>query len=167
MYIKLPDIYPYTLARLKSENPQVSFPQTFSPELLAEYGVYSVQETAMPEGDVVTEASPILIDGVWTQQWNVRSYTSEEIAANLQNFRDSSVVTPRQARLALLQNGITDANIQAVIATIQEPEKSAVTIEWEYALEIRRNNTWVSSLGSALGLTEEQLDSLFELAETL
>ena len=167
MYIKIPDTYPYTLARLKADNPQVSFPESPTSALLARYGVYEVQQTEIPSGDVVVEELPIEINGVWTQQWSSRSYTAEEIAANLQNFRDTAKVTPRQARLALLQNGITDANIQAIIDGLSEPEKSAVKIEWEYALDIKRNHTWVASLGAALGLSETDLDSLFELAQTL
>lgn len=66
-------------------------------------------------------------------------------------------VTMRQARLALLQSGLL-ANVEAAIT---DP---AAKIEWEYALTVDRNSPLVSSLSVGLGLTQQQLDDLFNLA---
>lgn len=60
----------YTIGNLRRDNPNVSFPKNISDELLAEYGVYRVVETAAPTYNARTQRlvtqSPTLIEGVWT-----------------------------------------------------------------------------------------------------
>ena len=77
-----------------------------------------------------------------------------------------TVVTMRQARLALLQAGLLSL-VQSAIASMESPAKEAAEIEWEYSQEVQRNKPFVQMLGTSLGLTEEQLDNLFLLASTL
>lgn len=97
---------------------------------------------------------------------NVRSMTQEEIDTRLEQKRSYMVVSMRQARLALLQAGLLP-QIDAAIASLTEPEKSGVSIEWEYAQEVKRHHAWVIALGQHLGLSDQQLDDLFTLAESL
>lgn len=166
MYVLAPnqtvETYPYSIGALRRDNPQVSFPRNPSDSILSNYSVYPVQATTQPTGDVVTEVNPVLTSGQWVQTWSTREFTAEEVAAN----RASMVVTPRQARLALLGAGLL-SNIETAIAAMDDPAKTAVTIEWEYATTIERSSQWVSSLATALSLTDEQLDNLFEVAKTL
>jgi hypothetical protein len=75
-------------------------------------------------------------------------------------------VSMRQARLALLGAGLLDA-VEATIAAMEGAEGKAAQIEWEYATEVRRDSPLVAGLTAALGLTEEQLDSLFLQAVAL
>ena len=75
-------------------------------------------------------------------------------------------VTMRQARLALLGAGKLSL-VDAAIDGMPEPQKSAARIEWEYSNEVQRNNSFVSALGPALGMTEEQIDQLFIAAAKL
>jgi hypothetical protein len=76
-------------------------------------------------------------------------------------------VTARQARLALLGAGLLD-NVDAALATISDPQaRRAAEIEWEYALEIRRDSPLVAELAPLLGLTDEQVDDLFRAAAEL
>lgn len=77
-----------------------------------------------------------------------------------------SVVTMRQARLALLQQGLLP-QVQAAIDSLPSPQKEAAQIEWDYSSEVHRDKPFVQLLGAALGLTEVQLDDLFTLASTL
>lgn len=77
-----------------------------------------------------------------------------------------SVVTMRQARLALLDQGLL-SNVDAAIASLAEPQKSQVQIEWEYSQTVERERPFVVLLGSALGLSDAELDDLFMLAVTL
>lgn len=72
------------------------------------------------------------------------------------------VVTQRQARLALFNAGVLGAVNQAVT---QADELTQIT--WEYAQEVRRGDPYVSMLGQAIGLTDEQIDELFIVAATL
>lgn len=69
-------------------------------------------------------------------------------------------VTMRQARLALLAHGLL-GNVAAAINSLPEPAKSQAQIEWEYSNAMERGNTFVATLGTALGLNASALDALF------
>ena len=93
-----------------------------------------------------------LVDGEWTEPEPV-SYIPQE-------------VTMRQARLALLENGLL-ANVQPAINSLPEPDKTKAQIEWEYSNALQRSNPFVAVLGSALGLSSQDLDDLFIQASAL
>ena len=95
--------------------------------------------------------------------------TEEEIQAHLNPVVPvviPSKVTMRQARLALLQAGLLD-DTEALIASLEGPEGQAARIEWDYSSEVWRNKPFVVSLGSQLGLDDEQLDALFIAASQI
>lgn len=76
-------------------------------------------------------------------------------------------VTPRQARLALLQIGKLDA-VSAALTAIPDPaRRTAAQIEWEYATVIERNSPLVTVLSAQLGLDAATLDNLFLAGGTL
>jgi hypothetical protein len=75
-------------------------------------------------------------------------------------------VTMRQARLALLANGLL-ASVAPAIATLPNPQRQAAEVEWEYSQEVHRDKPLVAILGVMLGLSSSQLDDLFVLAKTL
>ena len=167
-YLRLTEtgiVYPYTLAELRAEHPQTSFPHTLSPELLADFGVQQVQEVPAPDYDPLTqdreELPPAGVNGIWTQQWRVVAASPADVAARLARWRGQLTVTPRQARLAMQQAGLITA-VTAWIAAADE----ATRIEWEFALEVRRDWPPITACAAALGLTDEQLDELFTLAAT-
>jgi hypothetical protein len=73
--------YPYTIAHLRADYPNTSFPRNASNELLAEYGVYPVTTVARPTATLTqdpVEQTPELIDGVWTQVWAMVNVSPEE-----------------------------------------------------------------------------------------
>lgn len=76
-------------------------------------------------------------------------------------------VSPRQIRLALIMSGIDLAMIEGAIASMPEPNKSLANVEWEYATYFARNNQLMNAMAQGLGMTDEQIDSLFILASTL
>lgn len=80
--------------------------------------------------------------------------------------RTPTIVTMRQARLALLSTGRL-ADVETAIAGMAEPDKTAATIEWEYSQTVERDRPFVTTLAGLLSLTETDLDDLFTLAETL
>ena len=73
------------------------------------------------------------------------------------------IVTMRQARLALLQEGLL-ATIETAIVNCTD---EAMKIEWEYAAEVRRDWASLVTLTESLGMTSTELDSLFTIASTL
>ena len=75
-------------------------------------------------------------------------------------------ITMRQARLALLDIGLL-ANVQTAINTLPEPDKTKAQIEWEYSNALQRNNPFVTTLGTALGLSSDDIDNLFITASRL
>lgn len=82
--------YPYSEHDLRKANPQISFPSVFSEELLAEYGVFSVTGTERPSFDPITqdltELTPVLVSGVWTQAWGVTDVSPEETQRRQQEY---------------------------------------------------------------------------------
>jgi hypothetical protein len=75
-------------------------------------------------------------------------------------------VTMRQARLALLEAGKL-STVQSAINSLAEPSKSRAQIEWDYSNEVHRNDSFVTTLGGALGMDDAALDALFAHAGTL
>ena len=72
------------------------------------------------------------------------------------------IVSPRQARLALAQNGLLDH----VNATINASDQST-QVWWEFASIIERQNPILLNVAAQMGLQPYQIDALFILAATL
>lgn len=160
-YVKIENGVPtlYTFNQLKQDNPNVSFPREPSASILADYGVFALQEDPRPEAEVIEKGPIEERNGEWWQTYTGRDETPDE-------YRPNMVVTMRQARLALVERGLLGL-VQDAIQLIPEPDKTKIQIEWEYASEVARTSSWVSVLQPALGVTDEQMDDLFVLAETL
>lgn len=75
-------------------------------------------------------------------------------------------VTMRQCRIALLDAGLLDA-VQSSIATMPGVDGERARIDWEYALEVRRDWPLIAYMAGDLGLTDEQVDALFVTASTI
>ena len=75
-------------------------------------------------------------------------------------------ISPRQARLALLQAGLL-SQVDTAINSLESPAKEQAQIEWEYATSIERSSEWINQLGGALGLDDAGIDDLFKTASTL
>ena len=153
-----------THADIRREVKHASLPAVLTDEIIAAQGFSIVTLTAEPEHNAdtqIAESSVALVNGVWTQQWAVRNLTSEELQA-----RVPQSVTMRQARLALLGAGVLSA-VDAAIAALDEPARTAAQIAWEYSTEVQRSFGLVSQLAAALGLTDAQIDALFVAAAKL
>jgi hypothetical protein len=93
------------------------------------------------------------------KEWLAAGNTPEPADPEPQVF---PVVTMRQARLALHDAGLLTQVNGAVSAL-----GGAVEIEWEYATTVERSSPLVASLATALNLSEQEIDALFEAAKTL
>ena len=101
---------------------------------------------------------------------NLVQMTDEEVAAYIHPTVVPQVpqsVTMRQARLALLGAGLLDDVNSAIAAIADDAQRRAAEIEWEYAATVDRASPFTQQLASGLGLTSEQLDSLFTQAAAL
>lgn len=96
MYIKLPDIYPYSPQNLYKEHPNTSFPVNLlsNTSVLNSYEIYVVEQTPKPEHDPKTEkvreAFPVFENGVWKQSWVVESLSEQEQETYKENLAAES-----------------------------------------------------------------------------
>lgn len=85
MYIKVENGVPsnYSINQLKIDNPNVSFPEYMSDELLEQFSVYKIHLEDMPDTNdaeqiAEQEDSPILENGKWVLKFSVRNKTQAE-----------------------------------------------------------------------------------------
>ncbi len=153
-----PLVYPYTLTDLRRAHPQTSFPTTDFDA--SDWFCFPVQPTEPPaqEGMIAERAMPDQVDGVWHERWVLVPAPPVPVPER---------VDMAQARLALFQAGLL-SQVDAAIDAIPDPtQRETARIEWEYRTTVRRDSQLVAGLGASLGLTDEQIDDLFRLADTL
>jgi adenosyl cobinamide kinase/adenosyl cobinamide phosphate guanylyltransferase len=134
-------------------------PSTFTEEEIADAGYKAVSDRP-PE----TATQRVWWD-TEVGDWVVQAKTEEEMWYDYMRTVPKQV-TMRQARLALLQDGLL-TQVNDLIAAMEGTEGEAARIEWEYAQEVRRDSELVIALASMLELTEQQVCDLFLLANTL
>ena len=152
--------------------PNTSFPIPFSPP----DGWVEVIEDEQPEFDSDTqrlERTPAQeIDGAWRSGWEVVELTADEIKAR-KRARVPESVTTRQAKQALVLSGFSLSSINATILAIPADAdgstrtRDMAEIEWEYSTAYNRNRPVLLQIAKLLKLSDDQLDDLFILAETL
>ena len=171
-----------TKSELKAQNTNTSLPKAWTVDTLEFLGVDPVLAGTKPTlGDYeVAQADGVVqSEGNWVEAWKVApmfsEYTDEEgtvvteaeqIAAyevqKAAERRSNMACTPRQARLALLSAGVYEA-VQTAVASVSDQAR----IEWEYATIVERTSPIIAEMMGALGMTDEDLDGLFDLAVTL
>jgi hypothetical protein len=145
--------------------PDTSFPQVLTVELLNDYGADPVFEGPQPpltENQWSKYDGVEQIDGKWYTKYIAVDYTPEEIAQRLEQWRQGASCTPFQGRMALSDAGLL-AQAQAAVDASDEKTKVA----WEYALVWNRTSPMIEALGTALGLTDVQIDNLFKEAQKI
>ena len=91
-------------------------------------------------------------------------YSEEDILKEVLKRKEAlkvKSITPRQARLKLLEVGLLD-ELESIITT-----NRAWQIEWEYATEVKRDSLLIDAVASQAGLTSEQVDEMFIEASKL
>ena len=95
--------FPYTLGKLRQDNPNTSFPRRIPEAILASYGVYEVDVETAPTVDkknykAVRSDTPVEVSGRWVLQWSVVEKTAEE----KKKYYDSAANDARYKRDKLL-----------------------------------------------------------------
>lgn len=76
-------------------------------------------------------------------------------------------LTRRQFRLALVANGYKLADIETLIAQIEDDmQRQIIQIEWQDATVFERNNSSLLTMSSLMGLSSAQIDALWSQALT-
>ena len=77
-------------------------------------------------------------------------------------------ITARQIRLGLIGGGIMLADVDSAIESIADPtDRETARIEWQYASSFRRDHPLIAMVGNQLGLTEQQIDDMWQQAAQL
>ena len=146
---------------IRRANPNISLPRNPSDDTLAALGYAHIQPATRPPGDVVRQGQPEERDGVWYQTWEAREFTAEEKAAQLEAKRRGMVVSKAKAHIALHNAGL----YQQVVDMMADPATDPVAvIAWNTASEYSRLSPNLLAVKDGIGLTDEQLDDLFEQA---
>lgn len=134
-------------------------PSTFTDDEIADSGYVLVDNPP----NITT--NQVLSWSSETLSWNVRDKTEEELRAEY-IATVPVTVSMRQARLALLQQGLLES-VNTALTAMEGVEGEAARIEWEYATEVYMYSPLVQSLTNVLGLTQQQILELFSLASSL
>ena len=77
-------------------------------------------------------------------------------------------LTRRQFRLALVTNGYSLSDIEALINQIEDDmQRQIIQIEWQDATVFERNNSSLFVMAALTGLSSAQIDELWSQALTL
>lgn len=88
------------------------------------------------------------------------------LASSVQTSRPLAPITARQLRLWLAGAGIL-GEVEGLIAGLPEPQRTMAGIEWEFSISYERNHPLVIQLGTALGMTSQDLDTAWVNASKL
>ena len=94
------------------------------------------------------------------EPWYSEEAILKEVFKRKEEIKVKSI-TPRQARLKLLEVGLLD-ELEVIITT-----NRAWRIEWEYATEVKRDSPLIDAVASQAGLTDDQVDTMFIEASKL
>ena len=153
-------VFPYTLDRLRRDNPNTSFPKQPSGALLADYDVYPVSIADAPPYDRDTErlvqAELTLADGKWVRGWTVVHLTADELA---QRRADMVEGVKREAgrRILAIAPDYRQRNMLARTAQLlrigeanltqsQRDEVLAIEIVWETIQMIRARSDAIEAM---------------------
>jgi hypothetical protein len=173
-----------TKSQLIAENANTSFPKVWTAATLEFLGVdpvlasptpdvgdyeVAVPDGAVKDGDNWVEAWKVVPMFVKTDEATVAQQKAEYDANNLLQKRQGLSATNENLRLQLDQIGVYGV-MNAAVATLDAKADFAgvdvtpYAIHWGFATTINRLDEWVVEVAQAAGITEEQLDTLFEEA---
>ena len=152
---------PVTETEISEAHPLTVFPSPFLPHP-ERYTAVPALDT--PEHDPSTHharlQAPALVGGVWQQDWDVVAYTSGELDA-MRRARVPASVSRAQGKLALIGAGLWPAAIAFVEGITDPAQKAYAEVALNDTQEWRRDSPFLASAVAALGLSDEQLDTLF------
>lgn len=77
--------YPYSIKNLREDHPNISFPAELSEQMVIEWDMYEVRTTPKPSDYTknIVESEPILVEGVYYQNWIQTDASQSEIDLRL------------------------------------------------------------------------------------
>jgi hypothetical protein len=78
------------------------------------------------------------------------------------------VLSARRLRLGLIANGIMPSQVQTALEAMPAGvDREKALVEWEYASDFERLHHLILTVGAALGLTPEQIDTMWMASQNL
>ena len=128
---------------IRSAFPSVSFPFDMSEDDIASVGVLPVSQISPPAFDRLTQklsdAVPALVNGTWTQQWEVTSLSTDEQKVVIDQIR-SEIVADTQSHLDDFARTRTYDGILS-LCTYATSTNPTFAKEGQYGVNIR-DATW-------------------------
>jgi hypothetical protein len=184
MYVKMIDGMPekYALRTLRKANPNTSFPEDPTADLLAEWGLYPYVATDKPAHDAATQVVEhqgyAATGGTYTDVYSVRDKTTDELAADLDKARALAWLEKGEFCIGLIALGVLEADeavlasrgdwpssMDAFLSYLPPDEARVVQIEWATSTTIRRMNVFVLTLASWADIDDPVIDTLFGIGE--
>lgn len=134
------------------------------------YVELEIVRNTYPEYDEATETVEVneyadVANKKWVTDWIVRNLTPQEIEERKPKWE---YCTPRQFRLALLTKTPDPNYVDNLIAGIEDvTDRNRAKIEWEYAIEIRKDHDLVQQLATVLNMDSDELNEFFGYASNL
>lgn len=72
-----------------------------------------------------------------------------------------TAIQMRQFRLELLNRNLLESVQPAINSITDDVNRQRVQIEWDYSTAINRNAGWFNQIATAMGLSTQDLDSIF------
>ena len=174
----------HTQGEIRRMNANVSLPRVWTQATLEGLGVDPVLEGSKPEVgeyEVVVKDTVTQVNGNWTQTYKtapmftatadatVEEQIAEYEANKLAQKRRSLSASNENLRLQLDRMGVYGV-MSAAVATLDAKadyegvDVTPYAIHWGFATTINRLDPWVTEVAEAAGISDEQLDGLFEAA---
>lgn len=112
-------------AEIRAAFANTSFPSELHDAVLLDFGVCALLPSPIPEHDptfqMVEEGQPLRIDGLWTQQWDVRDKTAEELDQVRQQLHEQRRNARTSAEMAgfLFQDKRIDSDRDSILRITQ------------------------------------------------
>jgi len=118
------------------------------------------------QDDYITEDMVMMTDLEVDRHINPKKYMSDEQLYDIY-VKSLKPLTRRQFKLVLLENGLLD-QVESAIDNIEDvTQRTRLQIEYSEATEFQRTSNSVKYMCNLLGLTEEQINQMWEQGLTL
>ena len=127
--------------------------------------VYAFEADGSQDSHITNDMVKMTEDEI-DRHLNPKKYMSDEEkrAFYLASLRP---LTRRQFKLTLLENGLLDQIENSISAIEDDQTRARIQIEYTEATEFHRTSDLVAYMCQLLGLTDEQVDQMWEHALTL
>jgi hypothetical protein len=149
----------YFLVRPDGSVENYDFPLECAPDLPPDYRVVA---NVLPTLDSDTQTARMVLPipaGAVVVPYEIDTLSAQDL---LQRKRERMRVSPRQIRQALNRQGLRE-KVEAALSGLDADAKDW----WEFASTFERLHPLVASVGAALSVSDEDLDALFQLAQSL